>query len=116
MTDRDQVLAIIRDHCIGMRITYDPEMLVNGDKGFYGEDAEDLIYAAAERINLPRDEVDRRFPYWKYFEPEAGPAMWPFQLVKLLFKPRFIPPTYEPLTAAAFADLMVSLKQNAGPA
>ena len=74
-----------------------------------------MIYAAADKISLSRDEVERFFPYGTYFEPEISLSMWPFLLVKRLFTPRWQPPAYQPLTAQGFADLLIQLKQNPTP-
>lgn len=106
---QDTVLQVIQQHCLTQRLPYAPDMLINGRPGFSGEEAEDLIYAAAEKIGLTREEVEHSFPFGTYFEPETSLSLWPVLLAGRLFRQS---PTYQLLTAVAFAELLVSFKQE----
>jgi hypothetical protein len=112
MTVEDDVLDVVRKFCEDIDVTYTPDVVVNGRAYFLGEDAEDLIYAAADRIGFPRAEVHRHFPFGTYFEPETpfSPLLGLLLLAKRIFgRPELQRP---PLTALAFARLLADLKRT----
>ena len=113
MNIQEAVLAVVREHCAIQRWAYTPDMIINGRPGFAGEEAEELIYAAAAKIGLTQEEAERSFPYGTYFEPQISLSFWPFLLVQRLFRR---PTTYQPLTARGFAELLAKLRQEAHPA
>ena len=110
MTDEDGVLEVVRKYCEYINVTYKPDVVVNGREYFYGEDAEDLINAAADRIGLAREEAYRRLPYAAYFEPEINPLLGLVLLSRRIF--RRPDPQRPPLTALAFARLLANLKRT----
>lgn len=100
-TEEEKILAAIRIECEALRLNFTPDVVLNGERGFFGEDAEALIYAAADAIGLARNIVDERFPYDVYFEPERSVSAWPF--ARRSTKP--VPP----LTARQLAEILLGM-------
>jgi hypothetical protein len=115
MTVEDDVLDVVRKYCEAIRVTYTPDIVLNGPEYFLGEDAEELVYSAAERIGIPRAVVDRGFQFVTYFEPEI-PFFPPFVLFLMIKRALGLgraPPQRPALTARAFARILADLKRTA---
>jgi hypothetical protein len=114
MPGRIEILEAIAAQCEAIRLLFSSGMALSGKDGFYGEDAEALVYAAAAAAHLPRDIVDAHFPFATYFEPETKLSAWPFSW----FGSRQDAKTTSPaLPASGLADLLDELAlKPSGPA
>jgi hypothetical protein len=107
-TAEEKILSAIRNACEALRLPFTPDVVLNGKRGFFGEDAEALIYAAAGAIGLSRNIVDEQFPYHVYFEPESSVSAWALTR-------RSTPPA-QPLTARQLANILLEIGPKDKPA
>jgi hypothetical protein len=84
MTVEDNVLDVVREYYELRRMTYTPDVVLNGPDDFYGEDAEQLVCLAARRIGIPIAALPRSFLFDTYFEPEP-PVFSPFAVFLTVF-------------------------------
>ena len=114
MDSVQQVLSVVEQFHKAVRLPFSPDEDVYA---FHGDDAEDLIHESADSIGLSREIIDQHFPFLEYFEPEANLSLWPFLALKHLYKRAMGRPEPErikrSITARAFAELIVGLKQAA---
>lgn len=107
-TLEQELTAVLRHYCSAIRLPYAPDVVLNNENGFYGEDAEELIYAAAKCVGLSKNKIDKDFPYDTYFGQEQNIALWPFTLIGYLFRRRSRP-AHNSLTAQEFILLMIGM-------
>jgi Leucine-rich repeat (LRR) protein len=106
----DDVLDVVRKYCKDNDRTYGPDIVLNSSE--YGEEANNLINAAADRIGLAREEAYRGLPYATYFVPERifnFPTLILIILAKRIFG---LEKQRPPLTALGFARLLADLKHR----
>jgi hypothetical protein len=108
----DDVLDVVRKYCKDNDRTYGPDIVLNSSEYFYGEEANNLINAAADRIGLAHEEAYRGLPYATYFVPERifnFPTLILIILAKRIFG---LEKQRPPLTALGFARLLADLKHR----
>lgn len=106
-------LDAVRRHLERWGVAFAPDAPVNGEAGFHGEDAQDLVLAVADAVGLSHAALER-FPFERYFPVEQSLSLLPFVLLQRLFGGG--PPAAEvpPLTARALAAIVARLRREEG--